>query len=122
MERPVAKNLRSSVGEPGTPWPLLTSNSKAIIPRGGCLVAGLCPIAGARTRDHGVASSDVLLLRNVVSPSEVDADLPADIEGECSKFGTVRRVYIHNQGTGSCGGSVWSDFFGRWICTHPHRN
>ena len=38
--------------------------------------------------------SPVLLLRNLLSPNEVDADLDGEVREECSKFGRVRDVRV----------------------------
>ena len=38
--------------------------------------------------------SPVLLLKNLVSPSEVDPDLNGEVADECSKFGVVREVKV----------------------------
>jgi len=39
--------------------------------------------------------SRVLLLKNMVGPGEVDADLSAEIGEECSKYGEVVKVTVH---------------------------
>ena len=38
--------------------------------------------------------TEVLLLRNMVGPGEVDCNLKADVEDECSKYGEVVKVLI----------------------------
>ncbi|CAI4228075.1 unnamed protein product [Auanema sp. JU1783] len=40
-------------------------------------------------------ASKVLLLKNVVSTSEVDKDLEVEIQGELSKYGQIQSVYVH---------------------------
>ena len=37
----------------------------------------------------------MLLLKNMVGPGEVDSDLSAEIGEECSKYGEVLRVTVH---------------------------
>ena len=39
--------------------------------------------------------SVVVVLRNMVTPEEVDEDLQEEIEEECSKYGSVERVLIY---------------------------
>ncbi|KAI8802868.1 hypothetical protein BJ742DRAFT_858067 [Cladochytrium replicatum] len=40
-------------------------------------------------------ASNVIVLRNMVTPDEIDEDLQGEISGECSKFGAVLKVAIH---------------------------
>ena len=40
-------------------------------------------------------SSPVLLLRNLLSPNEVDAELEGEVRDECGRFGRVREVKLH---------------------------
>lgn len=40
--------------------------------------------------------SPVVLLVNMVGPDELDDGLAEEVQGECSKFGKVVRVHIHN--------------------------
>ncbi|KAI8801946.1 hypothetical protein BJ742DRAFT_835053 [Cladochytrium replicatum] len=42
-------------------------------------------------------ASNVILLRNMVTPDEIDEDLRGEILEECSKFGAVLKVAIHVQ-------------------------
>ncbi|PFH34608.1 RNA recognition motif-containing protein [Besnoitia besnoiti] len=39
--------------------------------------------------------SPVVLLTNMVSPSEVDGELKDEVRDECSKFGSIKRVEVH---------------------------
>ena len=39
--------------------------------------------------------SVVVVLRNMVTPEEVDDDLQDEVQEECSKYGTVERVIIY---------------------------
>lgn len=43
------------------------------------------------------SQSVVIVLRNMVTPSEVDEDLQEEIQEECSKFGDVERVIIYQE-------------------------
>merc|ERR1719479_241271 len=43
------------------------------------------------------SQSVVILLRNMVSPEEVDDDLQDEISDECSKYGDVERVIIYQE-------------------------
>jgi poly(U)-binding-splicing factor PUF60 len=44
------------------------------------------------SRDH---QSPVILLKNMVKPEEVDADLENEVKEECEKFGPVAQVVVH---------------------------
>ena len=52
-------------------------------PTGGGAKGGMVTFRGRPSR--------VLLLKNMVGPGEVDADLSAEIGEECSKYGEVRQ-------------------------------
>ena len=39
--------------------------------------------------------SVVIVLRNMVTPEEVDEDLQDEVQEECSKYGLVERVIIY---------------------------
>jgi hypothetical protein len=42
--------------------------------------------------------SVVVVLRNMVTPEEVDEDLEDEVQEECSKYGQVERVIIYQVG------------------------
>ena len=41
--------------------------------------------------------SVVVVLRNMVTPDEVDEDLEDEVQEECSKYGQVERVIIYQE-------------------------
>ena len=43
------------------------------------------------------SESVVIVLRNMVTPDEVDDDLQDEISDECSKYGDVERVIIYQE-------------------------
>ena len=43
------------------------------------------------------SESVVVLLRNMVSPDQVDDELQEEVQEECSKFGEVERVIIYHE-------------------------
>uniref|UniRef100_A0A0X3NXC9 Poly(U)-binding-splicing factor PUF60 n=2 Tax=Schistocephalus solidus TaxID=70667 RepID=A0A0X3NXC9_SCHSO len=56
--------------------------------------SALSPILPNGELEEGVESS-VILLENMVDPSELDSELEEEVSEECSKFGTVLRVLVH---------------------------
>jgi RNA recognition motif-containing protein len=57
------------------------------------LMSKLMKKAGSETVIPAI--STVVLLKNLVTPSEVDPQLESEVSSECSKFGQVQRVKIH---------------------------
>lgn len=45
----------------------------------------------------------MLLLKNVVAPGEVDAELRGEVGSECSKYGEVVDVLVHELAAGATG-------------------
>ncbi|KAL7062920.1 hypothetical protein AAHC03_0137 [Spirometra sp. Aus1] len=60
--------------------------------------SALSPILPNGGAEEGVESS-VILLENMVDPSELDPELEEEVSEECSKFGTVLRVLVHANDT-----------------------
>ncbi|XP_073008643.1 uncharacterized protein [Typha latifolia] len=90
----------------GTP-PLASPLLQPVLPTvGGLSTLGLLPVPNPSMQSFEVATpTDCLLLKNMFDPSvetepDFDLDIKDDVEAECSKFGTVKHIFVDKMTAG----------------------